>query len=71
MTFEELDKIVPEEIKLAYLNHQTHHMMAERTGLTDFSLPSITRHLGEKIAERRARFTAITDGLIALKMLKG
>jgi hypothetical protein len=71
MTYEELDAVVPENVKLAYLNHQVHKLAEERTGLTDFSFASISRYMGEKIAARRMRHAVIMDGLTALKMLRG
>lgn len=71
MTYEELDKIVPEEVKLAYTTNQTHKLLEARTGLKNFDFTSIAQHLGEKIASRRAQFGVIRDGLIALKLLKG
>lgn len=71
MTYEELDAVVPENVKLAYVNHQVHKLAAERTGLTDFSFASIARYMGEKIAARQVRHGIIMDGLTALKMLRG
>jgi hypothetical protein len=71
MTYEELDAIVPEEIKLAYLNHQAHKLLEKKSGVTDFSFENLAEHLGTKMAESRLRFGIINDGLTALKMLKG
>lgn len=71
MTYEELDAVVPQEVKLAYLNNQTHRLLAKTAGITDFSFEKLAEHLGVKMAERRMRFGIISDGLTALKMLKG
>lgn len=71
MTYEELDAVVPENVKQAYLNHQVHKLAEERTGLTDFSFESIARYMGEKIASRQMSHNIIQDGLTALKMLRG
>jgi len=71
MTYEELDAVVPQEVKLAYLNNQTHRLMEKKAGITDFSFAKLAEHLGTKMAERRLRFGIISDGLTALKMLKG
>jgi hypothetical protein len=71
MTYEELDAVVPQEVKLAYLNNQTHHLLNKTAGITDFSFTNLAEHLGVKMASRRMRFGVISDGLTALKMLKG
>jgi len=71
MTYEELDAVVPEEVKLAYLNNQTHKLLEKKAGITDFSFIKLAEHIGTRMAESRLSFGIINDGLTALKMLKG
>jgi len=61
---------VPESLKQLISNHQTHKIASAQLGLTEPSLEGVALHFGTKIAERRAKWRPVFEGLQALKALR-
>jgi hypothetical protein len=70
MNYEQLSEVVPDSVKTAARNYQLHRVMAQRTGLQDFSLPKIAEYLGGMTAARQRRWAPVTEGLLALSKLR-
>lgn len=68
---ETLETLVPERIKMAARNHQHHHIVAARLGITDFSFQKIAEYFGGRIAARNMKWRPVRDGLQALRNLRG
>jgi hypothetical protein len=70
MTYEELEQIIPESVKLAVRNGQFHKVAADMYGWKSTELPDILVAFGTKLASRKNRYQVINDGLSALEDLK-
>lgn len=70
LTYEQLSEVVPESVKVAMRNHQLHRVVAQTTGLTDFSLPKVAEFMGGMMAARQRRWAPVREGLLALSKLR-
>ncbi|RKY27900.1 MAG: hypothetical protein DRP83_01600 [Planctomycetota bacterium] len=69
--FELLDKLLPENLKIAMETGRADKISQVQTGMMSFEFRDIAEHLGTKIAERHHSNRVITRGLLALQELKG
>jgi hypothetical protein len=70
MDIKTLDALIPESVKEAVRANRSQKVAHVVTGLEDMSFASIARHLGEKVASRRAKWRPVANGLMALRNLR-
>ena len=69
--FELLDKLLPQNLKLAMVTGNADKIAMVQTGMQRFEFGDIAYSLGEKVAKRHRQNRTITRGLLALRELKG
>ena len=70
LTYEQLSEVIPDSVKTAVQNRQLHRVMAQTTGLTEFTLPKIAEYFGGMMAARQRRWAPVREGLLALSKLR-
>ena len=70
MTYEELNKVVPESVKVAMRNRQMHRVVSQMTGLQDFSFGKVAEFMGGMMSARQKRWQPVFEGLQALERLR-
>ena len=70
MDIKTLDALIPDSVKEAVRSHNSQKIATLATGVKDFDFATISRHFGEKIASRRAKWRPIATGLLALRNLR-
>lgn len=64
-----IDEYVPDSVKEAVSNYQTHHVMQQVTGLPEMTFDKIAGYFGGRMAARRLKWRPVFEGLQALKNL--
>ncbi len=71
MDIKTLDALIPDSVKTAIRSHQSTKVASTVTGLENFSFAEVATYMGTKIASRHTKWRPISDGLVALRKLRG
>ncbi len=71
MDIKTLDALIPDSVKTAIRSHQSTKVASAVTGLENFSFADVAQYMGTKLASRRSKWRPISDGLVALRKLRG
>lgn len=70
MDYATIKKLIPESLKTAMDAHQSHRLFSARTGIQDLTLDKLAEYMGKKMAERKAKWRPVFDGIRALESIR-